>query len=63
MDHDFPAVSKDLLDRLVEIFPGTLPTDPSYLDRDIAVAVGTQLVIARLRGEYQRQTKTGPYAR
>ena len=59
--NDFPSVSKDLLDRLMEIFPGTLPLDPNYTDRAIAIAVGTQQVIGRLQDEYLRQNKLGPY--
>jgi len=57
----FPAVPKDLLDRLAEIFPDSLPYEADYTARGIDHMFGAQLVIRRLRDEYMRQNSLGPY--
>lgn len=61
MKLDFPAIQKALLDRLDEVFPDRLPKALTYTDRDVAIAVGTRLVIDKLKDEYARQNKLYPY--
>lgn len=61
MPQDFPLISKDLLDRLREVFPDSLPADDDFTHREIDQAYGTQKVIRRLQLEYDRQNKLGSF--
>ena len=61
MPLEFPRVDQDLLDRLNEIFPDCLPKKLDYTDRDVAIAVGTRLVIGKMQDEFNRQNHLGPY--
>jgi hypothetical protein len=54
-DRPFPAVPKDLLDRLSELYPDRLPAHPLTLE-GTARLIGQQDVIRFLRAKFGRQT-------